>query len=267
MKTRKFDIISIVTAISFAIMIFLNALANILPINGQTTGSVSDAYVNLFTPDAYTFSIWGLIYLLLGIYVVYQLGFFRKDYIVNRNNLFNQVGILFSLSSIVNSLWILAWHYDKMLLSTILIVTILVLLIAINVIIKKEDLSLKEKFFIRLPFSVYFGWITVATIANITVYLVSIGWKGFGIGENIWAMIILLVGVLIGGLTTIKQRDIAYGLVLIWAYGGIYSKHISESGWNSEYPLVIATITISLGILVLTLLYTFYRKGKDRKIL
>lgn len=265
MRKRKINIISILTFITFAIMILTNALVNIIPINGQTTGEVSGNYDNLFTPAAYTFSIWGLIYLLLGMYVVYQLGFFRKDYIVDRNEFFNQVGILFSFSSIANAVWIIFWHYDKMFLSTIVIIIILILLILINLRIQKEDLTLKERIFIYIPFSVYFGWITVATIANITVYLVSIGWSGFGIPENIWTIIILIVGVLIGGFTIIRLENIIYGLVLIWSYIGIYLKHIFESGWNSNYPLVIATITICLAMLILTLIYSVYRKWKNRK--
>ena len=117
-----------------------------------------------------------------------------------------------------------------------------------------------ESFFVKLPFSVYFGWITIATIANITAFLVSIDWDGFGISEVTWTIIILFVGVAIGILTTIRQKDIAYGLVFIWAYYGIYSKHTSESGFNGEYSYVILATLICLALIVITILFVAVKK-------
>lgn len=265
-EKKKFSKISIITAITFGIMILLNILANALPINGQNTGQISDAYSNLFAPAAYTFSIWGLIYLLLALHIFYQLGFFRKGDIDNKDNLLNNIGILFSISSIANTIWILAWHYEKMLLSTVLISLILICLILINSKIMDVKLSLKEKIFIYIPFSLYFGWITIATIANITVLLVSIGWKGFGISEVVWTMVILIVGFLIASITIYRQKNIIYGFVIIWAYLGIYVKHISESGWNNKYPLVIASVTICIALLILTIIYTLFKSKKRGEV-
>lgn len=234
--------IKIMTAFFYVAMVTVNFLANALPINNRTTGDISDAYFNLFAPAGITFSIWGLIYLLLGIYVVYQ--FTRSGQ--KQEKIFEKINLLFIITSIANISWILAWHYDYILFSVLLMLILLVSLIMIADILRREKLKLKEKLFISLPFSVYFGWITVATIANITVLLVSLGWNGFGLADFIWTSIILLIGALIGILRMCKDKNMTYGLVLIWAYFGIFFKHLSGSGFDGKYPSVILTAVICL---------------------
>lgn len=256
---EKMTTTSIITGVTFLLMVIMNVLANLLPLNGQTTGEVSDSYSNLFAPAGYTFAIWGLIYLLLALFTIYQLGFFRDDERQDRGEFFSRIGILFSISSIANALWIFMWHYELIALSAILIIIVLICLILINENIKKQELSFKDKFFVRAPFSIYFGWITVATIANITVLFVSLGWNKLGIGASIWTMIILLVGLAISIATMMKNRNMLYGLVVLWAYIGIYIKHISATGWNNQYPIVIATVTISAVLLVVAMLYMIFR--------
>lgn len=248
--------IKILVFITFISMVTINALANILPINGMNTGQISDSYPNLFAPAGYTFSIWGIIYLLLGIYTIYQLGLFRNKSLMGRDRLINKVGMYFSISSIANIFWILAWHYQYIGLSLVLMVIILGLMILINGAIKGVNLTSREKLFIKLPFSVYYGWITIATIANVTTYLVSINWNGFDISETIWTMIILVVGVLIGSLTIFKNRDIPYGLVLVWAYMGILIKHVSDSGFAGEYVPIIITLVVSIVVIIAAIIYS-----------
>lgn len=243
-------------------MVVMNLLANILPINDVTTGQVSDSFQNLFAPAGVTFSIWGLIYLLLGGYTLYHLGLFR-DYRSNSTSaLFNRIGILFSISSVANASWVLAWHYYMIPLSLLLIVVVLVCLIKINELTARESFNRRDYFFIRLPFSVYFGWITVATIANVTIFLVSIGWRGFDLAESTWAVIILVVGLIIATATMIKNRDIAYGLVIVWAYAGILLKHISPEGFGGQYPAVITTVVICIVLLFLAEGYVLMSKRK-----
>lgn len=250
--------IRILVAVTFLGMISTNILANILPINGVTTGQVSDSYPNLFAPAGITFTIWGLIYFLLACYTVYQLGFFQNDIAAAKTHLLENIGILFSISSIANAGWIFSWHYHFIPVSMLLMVVILVCLFFINKLIKKEWLSTKEKVFIRLPFSVYFGWITVATIANAVVLLVSLGWYGLGISEPAWAVIIISIGVVIGISTIIKNKDTAYGLVFIWAYAGILIKHTSENGFSGQYPSVIITVTACIVLLVIAVGYNLF---------
>ncbi|WP_303968933.1 tryptophan-rich sensory protein [Sporosarcina ureae] len=258
MKRGKTSVLlRVAIVVTYVIMIAANALANILPLNGQTTGELSDKYGNLFAPAGFTFSIWSLIYLLLLFHVVYQLGLFQKT---KNPQLLSQVGIYFCISSLLNASWIFLWHYEYLPFSVVVMLLMLLTLIKINTITLNATLTRREAFFVKLPFSVYFGWITIATIANITALLVSIDWDGFGILEVTWTIIILFVGAAIGILTTIRQQDIAYALVLIWAYYGIYSKHTAVSGFNGEYPTIILSIIICLALIALTIVFVVVKK-------
>ena len=264
MKINKTNYaVKITTLVTFLIMVGVNALANILPINGVTSGEVSDSYTNLFAPAGITFSIWGLIYLLLFFYSIYQFGIFQKEEDPYKEDLFKRIGILFSISSILNAVWIFTWHYRIIEVSLIIIIAMLVLLIMINNITKGASLSLKDYLFIRFPFSIYMGWITIATIANVTTLLVKLGFDGFGISEVVWTIIVIVIGLIIASLTILRNRDAAYGLPVIWAYIGIYIKHISKDGWNAEYSTIIFTTVASIVILVMVELYTLFNLKKN----
>jgi len=260
-QERKTKILRILNLISFILMVAVNALANILPLNGRTTGGVSDLYPNLFAPAGITFSIWGVIYLLLTAFVVYQL---RLPKGINTTDIIERIGSYFIISSVANAAWIFSWHYDIIPLSMLLMSVILICLIIINARINSARLTLKEKLFVRLPFSVYFGWITVATIANATTLLVSLGWNGWGMSQQFWTIIILGVGLVITMATTLKNKDIAYGLAVFWAYLGILIKHISSNGFAGEYPGIIIAVSICLIVILITVLYV---GGKQKKII
>ncbi len=246
----------IIAGVAYVAMVVVNFLANSLPINNRSTGEISDAYPNLFAPAGPAFSIWGLIYLLLAGYVLYQ--FVKKDQ--KTEDLLQKINPLFIATSFANISWIFAWHYDYIGLSVLIMAILLILLIKIADVIRKTEFTTKEKLFISTPFSVYFGWITVASIANITVFLVSIGWNGFGIPDFVWMSIVLLVGALIGILRLRKDKNIAYGLVLVWAYAWILFKHLSATGFNGQYPSVIGTLVICLVLFVFFVGKIFYKK-------
>jgi hypothetical protein len=232
-------ILKISTLLAFIIMVTVNYLAVLLPLGGRTTGQISDKYPNLFAPAGYAFSIWGLIYTLLGIYVVYQLFHDTDDLIAKVNR-------IFILNALFNASWIFAWHYDQIWLSVIIMAGLLVTLIMIADVIHNRAVTRKETWLVRLPFSVYFGWITVATIANVTVFLVYIGWNRFGFSESFWTVLALLAGALIGSWRMLCDRNIPYGLVFIWAYGAILFKHLSSKGFAGQYPGVILTVGLCL---------------------
>jgi hypothetical protein len=259
-------IIKILVVVSFLAMVTVNALANILPINGIGTGAVSDSYPNLFAPAGITFAIWGLIYILLGAYTLYHLGLFRGKNITANAGFLDKIGLYFILSSIANTIWIFSWHYRIIWLSMFLMLVILICLILVAQTSGKEELSTKEKHFVKLPFSVYFGWITVATIANATTLLVSIGWDGFGISEPIWTAVIIAVGLIIATVTMLKYKTIAYGLVIVWAYIGILLKHTTASGFDGKYPTVIITVIVSIVVLLAALIYLFVKMQKRAAI-
>jgi hypothetical protein len=241
--------LKLVVGVSYVAMVALNALANIIPINGLNTGQISDSYPNLFAPAGITFSIWGVIYLLLAAFTLYYLGLFRFGTEPNDDAL-TRIGIYFAASSIANAVWILAWHYLLIPVSMLLMLVILVCLAIIALEIRERDLSSREKLFIALPFGVYFGWITVATIANATTLLVSLGFNGLGLSEQIWTAVVILVGLVIGMTTMLRNRDRAYGAVIVWAYAGIIIKHTAETGFAGQYPAVIAAAAVSILVLL-----------------
>jgi hypothetical protein len=247
-------ILKISASISFVAMVTVNVMANALPINNRNTGQISDDYANLFAPAGITFAIWGLIYLLLLGFVVYQFFPISNLKTPKKEDLLNKINVYFIATSLANIFWIFSWHYDFIGISVLLMLSLLFFLIRIADIIRKEKLTSQEKIFISLPFSVYFGWITVATIANITVFLVSISWSGFGISDYFWTSFILLIGALIGILRMRKDRNIAYGLVLIWAYLGILYKHLSQAEFAGMYPIVIITTIICLTVFIITVI-------------
>ena len=249
-------ITKISTLTAYIIMIAVNYLAVTLPLGGRDTGAISDNYPNLFAPAGYAFSIWGLIYILLGIYVVYQL-WHKRDHLVAR------VNYIFIANALLNASWMFAWHYDLIWLSVLIMVGLLLTLIRIADVLRDSVLTPKERRLIRFPFSIYFGWITVATIANITVFLVYLGWNGFGLSDGFWTIIVLLIGALIGSWRMLRDRFIPYGLVLVWAYGAILAKHLSTNGFAGQYPSIIGTVVLCLFVFLGIIVFISIKK-KDK---
>lgn len=238
-------------------MVVVNTLAVTLPINGIATDAVSDKYGNLFAPAGITFSIWGVIYLALAAYLVY-IFLKNKSFISEEKQ--NQINILFIISSLINSVWIFSWHHLVIWLTVILMLGLLVCLIKIADLINSTKLSLADKLLVKVPFGLYFGWITIATIANITAFLASVKFENILFNNATWMIIILLIGLAIGVWRTLKDSNIAYGLVLVWAYYGIYLKHTSVDGFAGVYPSIITTTLISIVILILVNAYLLLRK-------
>jgi hypothetical protein len=249
----------IITAITYGLMVLVNALANIIPINNITTGEVSDSYFNLFAPTGLTFSIWGLIYVLLGWYVYTQLKGINTVAVPDKQAVYSKVNLYFSLSSIANFIWIFAWHYRVILLSLLLMLFILVMLILISLQFKKVNTLTK------VTFGIYFGWITVATIANVTTYLVRLGLPNNTVGATLQTIVILLVGVVIGLLTLWIQKNVGYGLVLVWAYLGIYLKHIDPNQFDYGYISIVNTSLVGMIILLAFSGFTLWRNLKLQK--
>ncbi len=240
--------------LAYVVMVTVNALATLLPINGVDTAQVSAQYDTLFTPAGYAFSIWGAIYLLLGIYVVFQLLPVREAIDPERQSTLNLVGIWFIVSSMLNSAWIFTWHYQQLSLSVIVMLLLLLSLIRIGWLLRRPHCKAREELALRAPFGLYFGWITVATIANISVWLVSRSWNGFGIAPQTWTIILLSAGVLIAGFTMIRTCNFYYGLSVTWAYAAILVRHLSADGYASQYPMIITFTAIALCALVALLI-------------
>lgn len=247
----------LLVTIIYIIMIGTNAAAILLPLNGMTTQEVSDTYPNLFAPAGLTFAIWSVIYLLLAGYVVYQWLKPQAQSIMANQQISKKLRILFVISSILNSIWLVAWQYLQIDLSVLIMLALLIVLIYTNHLLANTILTKKDYVFVRLPFSVYFGWITIATIANITAFFVDKNIAFLQNNQVIWTIILLIVGLLIISATIITNRDIPYGLATIWAYYGILNKHQATDGWDGAYPAIITTVIICLVILVIVCIYEF----------
>ncbi len=249
-------------AISFLVMIAANVLAVVLPINGLTPGEVSDSYPNLFAPAGVTFSIWGLIYTLLTCFSLFALGAFHPDR--RKAVLIREMSLYFSISSFVNAAWIFSWHFRIIPLSMLFMLLLLACLIILTSQTRRQVLSPKERFLLKLPFSIYLGWITVATCANLTVLLVSLGFDMLGTAGLIWTVGLLAAALIVTVLVIVRTRDIAYGLVIIWAYSGILLKHTSASGFDGSYPVVIYTVIAALAVLFAAELLVLIKLTRSR---
>lgn len=244
--------LKIAVPIAFVIMVTVNALASLLPINGMNTAAVSAKYDTLFTPAGYAFSIWGIIYLLLLVYTLFQALPAAKDANPERQKMLEKVGFWFVISSLLNAGWIFLWQYELMVFSVIVIALMLVSLGRIGWLLRQPHCSPKEELALRIPFGIYFGWITVATIANISAYLVSTKWNGFGISPVVWTIAILVIGLIIASVTMYRVRSVAYGLTVLWAYTAILVRHLSPlpSGYASQHPAIIITVAASMAVLL-----------------
>lgn len=241
--------------LGFLVMIAANLLDNALPINGYTTGEISDLYSNLFVPAGFTFSIWGLIYLLLSVFIIFQFSRagWRKQGIISGFGW--RIGGFFPITCLANASWIVAWHYRLVWLSVIIMLVLLASLIVIYIRLNIgfRTGSLREKFLVHLPFSIYLGWISVATVANVTALLVAMNWDRFGMTELFWVSTILLVVYGISLLMLIFRRDIAFNLVILWTYIGIFAKRFTDHDDPSQvlFSVLIAVILLTfLGIIL-----------------
>jgi hypothetical protein len=255
MANNSSSVLRYANIVLFALTVVVNSLAGGTKlIGGQLTAAVSDANPTLITPAGYVFSIWGIIYILLGVFVVYQaLPSQRgKDYQ-------RKIGWFFALSSLINIGWLFLWQFEYLGFSVVLMFLLLATLISIyaRLGIGKSMVSLRERLAVQLPFSVYLGWITVASIANVAATLVSIGWDGFGISPETWAILVVAVALIITMLMLIARKDFAYSLVIIWALVGI---GVKQSGNQTIVMLTEISAALVAVALVATVLVTKLRK-------
>jgi benzodiazapine receptor len=228
---------------AFTVTLAINGLASTTVLNGRTTAQVSDLYSNPFTPAGYVFAIWGIIYALLLVFVIYQALPKQKDKPFQK-----QIGALFILSSVFNVVWLFLWQYDYITTSVVLMFALLATLSAIylRLGIGKSSAPLKEKLCVNLPFSVYLGWITVASIANVAAALVSVGWDGFGLSAETWAIMAMGIALIVTLIVIGVRRDVAYSLVAVWALAGIAVK-------QNTYPTIVLIAEEAIAVILVAL--------------
>jgi len=264
-KNKTIQFLQVGNIIAVILTIIVNGLANILPIGGKYTGELSDNIPNLFVPAGLTFAIWGVIYVLIILFAIFQ----AKD-LFKRNKstttFLEKIYVVFILAGLANIIWIFLWHYEQILLSLLVMILLFfsLLIIYLRLNIGRDIASLKEKLFVHIPISVYIGWITVATIANVTAVLVTINWDGFGISDQVWTILVIVVALIITILILITRKDYAYSAVVIWALIGIYLKRITVDpiyGVQTEIATTaMVGILIILVVAAITAFYRYYKK-------
>ncbi len=239
--------------VGFLLMVVVNYLANALPLNNLNTGQLSDKYPNLFVPSGFTFSIWGVIYLLLAVFVFFSL----KQTITGREVFpaFKTIGPLFFLTCLANAGWIFAWHYEQLLLSLLVMLILLVLLIIIYQRLTSRPYEEKQhdRFPARLPFSIYLAWISVATVANATAVLVGYGWTGFGLNPQFWTVTVLALITVLTLVFILKKKDFLFGLISIWALSGILYKRVQDT--TASDRAVETAVVAALCLILLVLIF------------
>jgi len=259
MTSNNSALLKLMNIVAFVLTVIVNSLAGSTTlIGGVNTAFISDSNPTLVTPAGYTFAIWGIIYFLLGAFVIYQAlpGQRAKPY-------HSQIGWLFVLSSIINISWLFLWQYELLAPSLVLMFLLLASLILIytRLGIGKSTPTFQERIAVHTPFSVYLGWITIASIANVSVTLVSLNWDGFGINPETWAILIIIIALLLTLIVTAKRKDIAYGLVVVWALLGIASKQTNTDIVTTAQASAIIILLALAAITTLTIL----KKQKNNK--
>jgi hypothetical protein len=240
---HRTNVAAALTVLSVLFTIAMNGLANALPFNGLTTAEISDRFQVYFVPAGYVFAIWGLIYIGLLAFAVYQALPAQRA-----NPRLGRVRGLVALSGLANVAWLLLWHYEQFALTVVVMLALLGLLVAIylRLGIGREPVSRGEHLSVRLPFSLYLGWISVATIANVTSLLDYWRWSGWGLSAVAWAIVMLLVGTLLALAMRLLRADTVFGLVVVWAFAGIAVKQAAT-------PPVAITAWLGAGVVALGL--------------
>ncbi len=245
----KKEYLQIFNLIGFIATVIVNFLAVLLPIGGNTTQELSDAIPNLFVPAGITFSIWTFIYLFLGLFSVYQIrDITKKDKIEMK--FLDDIGYFFIIGSLANILWIIVWHYQLVPISLIFMIILLIslLFIYVKLNIGKSEVPRIEKVAVHITFSIYLGWITVATIANVTAVLVVLGVDGFNLLAEVLTILVIVVAVIITYAMLLLRKDYAYSIVIFWALLGIFIKQITAN-LTIAVTALISVILILIGII------------------
>ena len=239
-----------ITMLTIIALIVMNVLANALPLNGISTAPISDSFKVYFVPAGYVFAIWGLIYVGLLAYGIYQALPAQKE-----NPRLRRAAAPFVVGSLANIAWLFFWHYGLFALTAVAMLILLASLILVYQIlgVNQVQVSKGERWLVHVPFSIYLGWISVATIANITDLLWYVGWNGFGLAPEVWAVIMLAVAVALAFLMALRRGDVAYLLVLAWAFAGIGVKQAAT-------PLVSTAAWIATGLVFVAVVLALFRK-------
>lgn len=238
----------LISLIGLLLVVFINWLANWLPLNNQTTGEVSRENPVPLQPAGWAFLIWALIYVLLFAFVIYS---FLP--VGQRTSRIRVVGPIFLVANIANITWIFFWHWEQFAASLVAIVVLLGSLALIYAVLRRRgadasSVSAMHRLLVRVPFSIYFGWVSIATIASLEVWMANNGWSGGPFGLRGWTVIFLIAGVLVASVFAFAAKDAAYPLVFVWGYSAIAYEQWDRSSLVSivagTLAIVAAAVTV-----------------------
>lgn len=236
----------LITLVAILATFAVNVWSNLAPITGLTIGEISNQFFSdvLIIPANYAFIIWGVIYLGLITFAIYQVLPAQRDH-----SMLQRIGSLVIISSLVQIGWVFLFLYQQFSLSVIAMLGILLPLIGIHqaAYTQPNRASRQQRWFVRLPFSIYLGWISVATIVNVAIALDAVNWNGWGLSPAIWTIIMLCVGAVLGAILLLRWSDVAYPLVLMWAFVGVAVRQ------SDRLPIALVASSLTVVLLVLVL--------------
>ncbi len=244
MKSNTLKILNVLALIA---VLGVNYLSNALPINGMRTNVISDKNYNEFAPAGVTFSIWGVIYALLIAVMIWQFVYKNEA----KEDAISKISGLFILNCLLNITWLFLWHYEILAVSVVVMLGLLYTLVHINTIISDKFLpQTPSKTLLKAAFGVYLGWICIATIANITTWLVSIKWDALGYSLTFWASTVIGIGALIATYITWRFHNMFIGLAVIWAFIGIILKQdlVHSAFTTISWAAAIAIIPVGISL-------------------
>ena len=254
-RTRSGKALAVATLVAIVGTLLVNTLSNFFPPGGQNVGEIANTILGgvLITPENYAFAIWGIIYLGLIAYGIYQ---FENDR--RREPKIQRVDKLLIVACVAQIIWIFLFTLQQFALSILAMVGILLPLIGIYLTLNigRERVSRLGRWVAHTPFSIYLGWISVATIVNIASALYVAGWDDWGLSDIAWTAIMIGIATLLGGVVIWRRGDIAFSLVFVWAFVAIAIRH-------SDVPTI--WITAAVGSLVLLGCLGFFKIKRRRK--
>ena len=264
---KKVKLLAVLNFIFFVIAFAVSNLSQLKIFGGVTNATISNKYDTVFTPAGVTFAIWGVIYLSLFGFTIYHLiKAYQDDLNAEASVAILKIGNLFIINNIATTFWVFAFTYEYLLLSMLLIIIQLITLLMIFIKLNLWDTqqSFKNKLFTQFPLSIYFAWLCVATVANISLYLVSVGVTNlFGVTEVQWATALICVVTLITLFIIGKKKNFYFGLVVIWALYGIQMKRTAID--PVEFASLIKLCWMGIGILAITSALELFKITKSNK--
>ena len=242
-----------INAIFLVVTLIINALGATGFFNGLSQKEISDRYITLITPSPSTFSIWSVIYLLLIASMIVMI--IKKDSPYYQSAI-DEISVLFRISCILNIAWIIAFSYLQLELSTVFILGFVIVLSIINLRLKK--IQKNRRILLPLTFGLYTGWLFIATVVNFSATLVKLEWQGFGIGDQLWAIITLIFAIVLVFLVNKSNKNAVFPLPIAWAYLGIYQFLKAPEGFNGQYPFLSTTALAGMAVLIGIAAIRFY---------